>query len=59
MFVLLVTLIVAGQSPYSYIVEFSSEARCHDAEKAVIELYERNFPKPTLSYSILCLRKSS
>ena len=36
-FVLLVTLIVAGQKPYSYQVEFSSEAQCNNAERAVIE----------------------
>lgn len=57
-FVLLVTLIVAGQAPYSYQVEFSSEARCQDAERAVIESYAHNFSKTTFSYSILCLQKA-
>jgi hypothetical protein len=56
-FVLLVTLIVGGQAPYSYQVEFSSDAQCQNAEREVIASYGNNFPKALLSYSILCLQK--
>jgi hypothetical protein len=56
-FVLFVTLIVTGQAPYSYQVEFSSEAQCQNAMQGVIESYGRNFSRVPLNYSILCLPK--
>ena len=57
-FVLLVTLMVAGQQPYSYQVEFSSETQCQYAQSNLIQSYEHNFPKSGLSYSVLCLQKA-
>ncbi len=57
-FVLLVTLIVTWQPPYSYQVEFSSEAQCENAQKGLIASYGRNFSQAGLSYSVLCLQKA-
>ena len=56
-YVLLVTLIVVGQPPYSYEVEFVSSEQCLSAQRNVIASYETNFSKANLSYSILCLQR--
>jgi hypothetical protein len=57
-FVLLITLLVAGQRPYSYQVEFNSQPRCAQARSSLIESYEHDFPKSGLNYSLVCLQKS-
>jgi hypothetical protein len=60
-FVLLVTLLVHGQAPYSFQVEFASQELCDTAQAHLIGSYKMQL-NPTsqdILYSAICLQKNS
>ena len=56
-YVLLVTLISAGQPPHSYQVEVSSQGYCSTAKQTIEKEYAAVFAKLSLTYSVICIEK--
>jgi hypothetical protein len=62
-FVLLVTLLVRGQAPYSFQVEFSSQELCDSARQNIYSSYSSQLgatiSSTEIHYSAICLQKNS
>jgi hypothetical protein len=53
--ILLVTLIVSGQPPYTYQVGFPHQVPCTIAKGAIEKAYDTAFSNIKLTYSAICI----